>query len=832
MSVIQRRVTKPFETNKENLSSQKEKNRFSENISSPIDHFSLLQRTIGNQAVQRLLKSRAVQAKLSVSQPGDIYEQEADRMAEQVMRMPEPMVQSQPEDEGGRKKLIRRKPLSEQITPLVQRPVEEEEVLQSKNLSGQAPEGTRDIEARTNEWKGYGQPLPESVKNYFEPRFGFDFSQVRLHTDAKAGEIARALKARAFVAGGDIGFGVDEYAPHTLQGRQLFAHELVHVIQQNGKLHASHSDALVQRKKEESAAKKKPGGSEAPKKVLVVEILKTEDMDLTTEEGKVALLSIVIQHILNDISEDAAQAAAEEMVDEFEIEPIAKATFEEIAKEFESAKPGWLFKFMVYRSFLMTLDKYLPVPATLLEAYEEYSVEEVPEKEPPEKPTDCWFPILTKYTAKERRTWALARIAEAVKAGRSRYEPGKAYGNLLFVCHPYAGFLDDQIWMTGDDRLYWINERDCMIEAFRQGVMAAAPMVTLAWVVVGMTTVIAAGLVAAPALIEAGYGLFSWTLANPVTATQIGLVGAEITLSIATGTDLPPITPADEIGFAVATVGKKGVRAGQKILIEVLEGAEPGATRSIKGIVREVEFLDEAALSAWKNGKTVVHIVAPQVEKAATKAIPKAAPGLGRLLPESLNWLAKKGLLDKAKASLSHAGDDIIMAVNRFHDVTGFDLVLKAYLEGGPKQEGARFVMRFAAAHFSEKVGKIAMVFEMPSMPKIGGEAARFVDLFAEGIRYEFKSVKDISAALVKGRTAAEFGQLQKDIIFALGGDLSRLASLRWVFDSKKMLAEGWARADVVKRLGDLLSETELFKGYPLLEKVISSLDKMVVFWP
>lgn len=78
-----------------------------------------LKRTAGNQVVRRLLQSGVLQAKLRVSRPGDISGKEADRTAEQVMRMPEPWVQRQPEDEE-----IQNKTLADQITPLVQMPKE------------------------------------------------------------------------------------------------------------------------------------------------------------------------------------------------------------------------------------------------------------------------------------------------------------------------------------------------------------------------------------------------------------------------------------------------------------------------------------------------------------------------------------------------------------------------------------------------------------------------------------------------------------------------------------------------------------------------------------
>jgi hypothetical protein len=90
-----------------------------------------LQRTHGNLYVQRIVTG--IQAKLKVGQPGDIYEQEADRVADAVMHMSDPQVQRQPEEEE-EEELIQTKPLADPITPLIQRPieVEEEEILQTK----------------------------------------------------------------------------------------------------------------------------------------------------------------------------------------------------------------------------------------------------------------------------------------------------------------------------------------------------------------------------------------------------------------------------------------------------------------------------------------------------------------------------------------------------------------------------------------------------------------------------------------------------------------------------------------------------------------------------
>jgi hypothetical protein len=85
-------AAKTPEAIRENKASQKQKTDPSQSISSPIEHILFLQRTIGNQAVGKLIDSGALQAKLRIGQPGDVYEREADRVAEQVMRMSEQKV--------------------------------------------------------------------------------------------------------------------------------------------------------------------------------------------------------------------------------------------------------------------------------------------------------------------------------------------------------------------------------------------------------------------------------------------------------------------------------------------------------------------------------------------------------------------------------------------------------------------------------------------------------------------------------------------------------------------------------------------------------------------
>lgn len=188
-----------------------------------------------------------MQAKLKIGQPNDIYEQEADSVAEMVMRMPGPRC---PEclKKGREEELIQTKPNPLQITPLVQRQVEEEEeeeVLQAKEVAGQTPEVAPDIESNINALKGGGQPLPETVRTYFEPRFGYDFSKVRVHTDKSADNTSQKLNAQAFTVGQDMYFGAGKYSPETYEGRRLMAHELTHVVQQGGQSETFGSNTAI-----------------------------------------------------------------------------------------------------------------------------------------------------------------------------------------------------------------------------------------------------------------------------------------------------------------------------------------------------------------------------------------------------------------------------------------------------------------------------------------------------------------------------------------------------------------------------------------------------------
>ncbi|MEH2067385.1 MAG: DUF4157 domain-containing protein, partial [Nostoc sp.] len=280
---------------------------------------------------------RRPQTKLTVNQPGDIYEQEADTVAQQVMgklaqsgNSSSIQRQQMPQEEE-----LQMKPLASSITPVVQResapeeeeeelqtksldistlqresvpeeeeeeelqtksletntlqpestPEEEEEELQTKSLDTSrlqresAPEeeeeeelqtksldtsrlqresvpeeeeeelqkspmvqrqakagmaANPDLETSINQARGSGQSMADNIRQPMEQAFGADFSGVKVHTDSQSDELNQSIQARAFTTGQDVFFRQGEYNPGSRGGQELLAHELTHVVQQNG----------------------------------------------------------------------------------------------------------------------------------------------------------------------------------------------------------------------------------------------------------------------------------------------------------------------------------------------------------------------------------------------------------------------------------------------------------------------------------------------------------------------------------------------------------------------------------------------------------------------
>jgi outer membrane protein OmpA-like peptidoglycan-associated protein len=189
-----------------------------------------LHQPIGNQATLRRMaqlpqtlaanSTMHMQPKLAIGAVDDPMEHEADRVADHVMRMPAPRLQRACVGCGAT--------TEHDDEPKIHR------LAEGGTQQTEAPDG---IATRL----GAGRPMEQGVRDFFEPRFGTDFSTVRVHADASADAAARSVNALAFTLGRDVVFRADQYAPHADSGRRLLAHELTHVVQQRG------SDARVQR---------------------------------------------------------------------------------------------------------------------------------------------------------------------------------------------------------------------------------------------------------------------------------------------------------------------------------------------------------------------------------------------------------------------------------------------------------------------------------------------------------------------------------------------------------------------------------------------------------
>jgi hypothetical protein len=192
-------------------------------------------------------------SKLSVAAVNDPLEQEADAMADKVMRMPESFVPAsfapafKAGDEVQRKcahceeeEKVQRKP----STSFIQRKAGKGGVMASDNVTQQI-----------NATKGGGGSMDSSTQSFMQSRFGTDFSNVKIHTGDYAVQMSRELNAQAFTVGCDIYFNSGKYNPSTDSGKHLLAHELTHTVQQGG-----NNSALIQKQDPE-----KPDKTFAPK---------------------------------------------------------------------------------------------------------------------------------------------------------------------------------------------------------------------------------------------------------------------------------------------------------------------------------------------------------------------------------------------------------------------------------------------------------------------------------------------------------------------------------------------------------------------------------------
>jgi hypothetical protein len=150
---------------------------------------------------------RTLQPKLKIGEPGDRYEQEADALADRVMRM----------GNGGGSALPSSRPA-----------VRASPVPHSTSLAGMGT-APPSVDAALS---SPARPLPADARAFFESRLGADFSGVRIHSDPVSQQAAHEIGARAFTVGRDLVFGAGQFVPGSADGRRLLAHELAHVLQQ------------------------------------------------------------------------------------------------------------------------------------------------------------------------------------------------------------------------------------------------------------------------------------------------------------------------------------------------------------------------------------------------------------------------------------------------------------------------------------------------------------------------------------------------------------------------------------------------------------------------
>ena len=228
---------------------------------STVEQILFLQRTIGNQATLRLLSQRAardhavpaqakspltvsplpgvLQPKLKVGAVDDPLEREADRVAEHVMRMPDPGSPSGPALSAAVSTVQRKCSCGGSCHQCKSEQSDDEHARLQMKSTGAGVSGHTSAQSVAppivhEVLRSPGQPLDPATRAFFELRFGHDFSKIRVHADAEAAQSAEAVQAHAYTVGREIVFGPGRYDPHIAGGRNLLAHELAHTIQQAG----------------------------------------------------------------------------------------------------------------------------------------------------------------------------------------------------------------------------------------------------------------------------------------------------------------------------------------------------------------------------------------------------------------------------------------------------------------------------------------------------------------------------------------------------------------------------------------------------------------------
>lgn len=174
------------------------------------NHFVEQQRSAIHQTISSSSWGGVIQPKLRVGNADDACEREADSVADAVMAMPSA-------------------PLNVQVSASQQIQCKPQPASQKSDHKNRAAASAVAVTARN------GQPLPQTERQFFEPRFGVDFSAVTVHNDSQSHRAAQSISAKAYTWQNHIVFAHDQFKPNTQEGRHLLAHELTHVVQQSSK---------------------------------------------------------------------------------------------------------------------------------------------------------------------------------------------------------------------------------------------------------------------------------------------------------------------------------------------------------------------------------------------------------------------------------------------------------------------------------------------------------------------------------------------------------------------------------------------------------------------
>ncbi|MEH1919503.1 eCIS core domain-containing protein [Nostoc sp.] len=185
-------------------------------LNSRLSHATRFGHNIANIPLRRPDTPTPIQTKLTIGEPGDKYQQEADETARQVVQR----IHQLQGEKVQRESFIEDEEL--QMKPMVQ------------HVADSGTAAISNLETSIQQERGSGQPLADRIKSPMEQAFGADFSGVKVHTDTQADQLNQSIQAKAFTTGQDVFFRQGAYQPGSRDGQELLAHELTHVVQQNG----------------------------------------------------------------------------------------------------------------------------------------------------------------------------------------------------------------------------------------------------------------------------------------------------------------------------------------------------------------------------------------------------------------------------------------------------------------------------------------------------------------------------------------------------------------------------------------------------------------------